>query len=169
MTASPALIPVEEYLRSAYKPSCEYIDGVLRAKPMPTYKHGKMELRVSNLINRLKNGFEAIPEQTVRIREGKYLVPDIAVQRVSELQQPYPGKPVHLCSEVLSPEDRFSEVLAKCEDYHAWGVKFCWLIDPEKKQCWEYESGDRPHQIPEGGRIAAREIIVSLADLFADF
>lgn len=46
------------------------------------------------------------------LRGTKYLVPDIAVRRVSELHQPYPAKPIHLCIELLSPDDRFSEVIA---------------------------------------------------------
>ena len=163
------LISAEEYLRSTYKPTCEYIDGVLRPKPMPTYKHSKMEFRVCSLISQLDRGFEALPELTVQVREGKYLVPDVAVQQIDKLQQPYPKEPVHLCIEVLSPDDRFSDAMAKCEDYHVWGVKFCWMIDPEKKRCWEYEAGDRPQQVPTPGRINAREIVLSLEDLFAGF
>src|SRR5438067_100464 len=144
MATSTTLISAEEYLRSSDKPTCEYIDGVLRPKPLATFRHGNMEYQVSYLINEFHKDFEAIPELTVKLREGKYLVPDVAVQRVTELQQPYPMNPTHLCIEVLFPEDRFSEALAKCEDYHAWGVKFCWLIDPEKEQCWEFAAGDRP-------------------------
>jgi hypothetical protein len=30
---------------------------------------------------------------------------------------------VHLCVESLSPEDRIGAVIAKCEDYHDWGVE----------------------------------------------
>ena len=115
VAASTTLIPVEEYLKASYKPACDYIDGVLRQKPMPTFKHGKMELRASNLINESEVGFEATPELTVRLSDRKYLVPDVAVQRISELQQPYPREPIHLCIEILSPEDRFSDTLsAKC-------------------------------------------------------
>jgi len=167
--ASALLVPVEEYLRSAEKPVPDYIDGMLRPRSMPTYKHGKMQFRVGLLINRLGMGFEAIPEQTVQLREGKYLVPDVAVQRLSELQQPYPTRPVHLCVEVLSPDDRFSDTVAKCEDYHAWGVPFCWIIDPEKKRAWEYRPLDRPHEVGPGGQMQAGEISLTFGDLFAGF
>lgn len=166
--ATSTLVTVEEYLRSTEKPNADYIDGVVRRKPMPTYKHGKMEARLSRLIDDLGK-FEATPERTVRLRERKYLVPDVAVQRADEIQEPYPERPVYLCIEILSPEDRFSDLVAKCEDYHAWGVKYCWLIDPEKKQCWEYAADSRPQQAPEGGRISAGEITLSVADLFAGF
>jgi Uma2 family endonuclease len=58
-------------------------------------------------------------------------------------------------------------VVAKCEDYHAWGVKYGWIIDPEDNQCWEYESGSRPREIPPDGEITAQEIRISAKDLFA--
>jgi Uma2 family endonuclease len=167
--AVSTLLTAEEYLRSTEKPNAEFIDGVVRRKPIPTRKHGKMEFRVTELVDDIR-GFDAVPEQTVKLDNRKYLVPDVAVQCEDELQeQPYPEKPIFLCIEFLSPEARFSELVAKCEDYHNWGVKYCWLIDPEKKQCWEYPAHSRPHQVPEGGRITAGELALDLNDLFAGF
>ena len=165
MVAETTLISVEEYLRTSFKPACDYIDGVLRQKPMPTYDHSNTELVVCNLINRF-DGFRAVPEQTVRIRQGKFVVPDIAAQRLSELQRPYPEKPVYLCAEVKSPEDRFSDIVAKCGEYHAWGVKYCWIFDPESKRCWQYDSGGRPNEVLVDGHLEAGPIILSHADIF---
>ena len=34
------------------------------------------------------------------------------------------------------PEDRLGAMLSKCEEYHAWGVPFCWVIDPVKRTAW---------------------------------
>ena len=169
VAANTTLVPLEEYLGKSYDPNCEYIDGALRPKPMPTFEHGETQKRVSFLIDALQLGFVATPEQTVRLRETKWLIPDVAVQRRSELQRPYPTKPIHLCVEILSPEDRFSEVIAKCEEYQAWGVKYCWIIDPEAQRAWEFEGGNRLHEIPAGGQITAGPIVLSLADLFAGF
>ncbi len=91
------------------------------------------------------------------------------VQRTDQLQQPYPSKPIYLCIEVLSPGDRFSETEAKCEAYHAWGVSYCWIIDPEKRLAWEHAATDRPRQVQEGGRISTQHLAVSLEDLFTGF
>ena len=169
VAANTTLVPLEEYSGKSYDPNCEYIDGVLRPKPMPTYRHGKMQLRSSTLINGLNAGYEAVPEQTLRLSETRWLIPDVAVQRLTEIQQPYPTKPIHLCVEILSPEDRFSEVIAKCEQYQAWGVKYCWIIDPEAQRAWEFEGGNRLHEIPAGSQITAGPIVLSLADLFSGF
>ena len=85
---------------------------------------------------------------------------------MSELQRPYPTEPVYLCIEIMSPQDRYSEAFTKCEDYHDWGVQFCWLIDPHNRVCWNYVAGDRPDEIPANGQLTAGEIAVSVNDLF---
>jgi Uma2 family endonuclease len=136
MAANTTLVSVEEYLSTNYKPACDYIDGVLRQKPMPTWKHGLLQSYLAQLINQGFSPFVAASEITVRIRPGKYLVPDLIVQRRDRIQDPYPIEPVHLCVEVLSPEDRMSEELAKCEEYHAWGVQTAWIVDPDAKRAW---------------------------------
>jgi Uma2 family endonuclease len=71
---------VEEYLHTSYKPACEYRDGVLTQKPTPTWNHSPIQFRVNYLIEERFSAFAAGPELTVRLREGRYLVPDVAVQ-----------------------------------------------------------------------------------------
>ena len=169
MVDSTTLVTVEEYLAISEKPYFEYLDGVLRQKAMPTYDHGMMEWRLLSLINKPAARFTACPELTLRLRERRFLVPDVGVQRRSELQKPYPTKPIFLCIEILSPDDRLSDTIAKCEEYHAWGVPFCWIVDPEEKKCWEYHAGGQPNQISDDGHLTAQELSLSLADIFADF
>ena len=158
---------LEEYLRTSFKPACEYRDGVLTQKPMPTLKHSLVQFAVNKLIDALFPGFEAGPELTVRLRENRYLVPDIAVQRKDRIQDPYPTEPVHLCVEILSPEDRFSEVIAKGEEYHAWGVPMVWIIDPVNQAAWEFSPSHPLHEVPSGGSLTAPEISIPLADIFS--
>ncbi|HKD07653.1 MAG TPA: Uma2 family endonuclease [Bryobacteraceae bacterium] len=167
MATGTTLVSVEEYLASTHKPAYEYLEGILREKPMPTSGHSRMEKRLSLLIDDRNCGYEAFPELTVRISRSRFLVPDIAVQRTDDLQEPYPTRPVHLCIEILSPEDRLADVVVKCDDYHRWGTPYCWIIDPEEKTCWEYHSGGRPHPVAEGGQISAGEISLELDDVFA--
>ncbi len=107
-------------------------------------------------------GLQAAPEVTVRISSTKYLVPDVVAAPV--LQSPYPTDPVLLCCEILSPED-LGTMLAKCEEYHAWGVPFCWVIDPEKRSAWEYHSGAEPVRVTASVR--AGEFTVNLEELFS--
>jgi Uma2 family endonuclease len=165
--ATAALVSVEEYLATTYKPACDYVDGALYQKPMATRKHCRIQGQLAHLIIAGFPDFEADPEQTVWIRTGKYLVPDLVVQDRSHIQDPYPTEPVHLCVEILSPEDRISAVIAKCEDYHAWGVETEWIVDPENPRAWEFRKGQWPVEVPLTGSLTAPGISISLAELFS--
>ena len=159
------MVSVAEYLRMNDKPAFEYRDGELTQKTIPTLKHSLLQGRIVQLI--LNQGrFLAGPEQHVRIREGRYLVPDVAVHAQEQLQDPYPIQPIPLCVEILSPEDSFGETVKKCEEYHAWGVPMTWVVDPESRVAWEYAKGGRVHEIPGGGSITAGDIVIPVASIF---
>ena len=158
---STSLMPVEEYLRLSEKPNCEYRDGVLYPKAMATSFHAILQIMLGLMLRRL--GLQAGSEVTVKLSPTKYLVPDIAAAPI--LQNPYPTEPVLLCCEILSPEDRLGAVLSKCEEYHAWGVPYCWVIDPVKRTAWEYHAGAEP--IRATGALRAGEHAISLDELFS--
>ena len=159
--SSTTLVPVEEYLRYSEKPNCEYREGVLYPKPMPTTFHGLLEFMLVVMLRNL--GLQAAPEVTVKVSPTKFLVPDVIAAPV--LQSPYPTEPVLLCCEILSPEDRLGTMLAKCEEYHAWGVPFCWVIDPVKRTAWEYHSAAEPVRMTAA--LHADKFAVSLEELFS--
>ena len=154
---------VEEYLKYSGKPNCEYIDGVLRPKPMATGLHGLIQLLLGMLLR--QQGVDARTEVTVRLTPTRYLVPDVIADRT--LPDMYPTEPVALCVEILSPGDRLGEALAKCEEYHAWGVPYCWVIDPIKQTGWEYHNQSDPSKVEAGGSLHAGNLAVQLTDLFS--
>jgi len=154
---------VEEYLNYSSKPNCEYIDGVLRPKPMATRLHGLIQAILTMLL--LRQGVEAGTEITVQVTPTRFLVPDVIA--ADSIGDPYPTEPVMLCVEILSPEDRLGETLAKCEQYHTWGVPYCWVIDPVKKTAWEYDAECEPSKVPTDGTLRAGRLTVELAELFS--
>ncbi len=155
---------VDEYLAASFKPPCEYIDGVLRQKSMPTKLHALVQFLLVTLIR--QQGLEALAEVTVRMSASKFLVPDVIVD--AEIEDPYPTRPVTLCIEILSPDDRLSAAFGKCEEYHAWGVPYCWVIDPLKQTAWEYHAERDPIRIEKSEALCAGELRVSLQELFSD-
>lgn len=168
MATGTTLISEQEYLGTTYKPACDYIDGVLHQKSMPTRKHSRAQMRLGRLIEEGFSDFEADPQLTVKVRTDKYFVPDLVIQRRDRIQDPYPVEPVHLCVEILSPDDRISETFAKCEEYHAWGVETTWVIDPEARRAWEYRKGQRPLEVSQTGTLTADGISIPMPDLFSD-
>ncbi len=162
--SATATVSVEDYLRRTEKPYCEYVDGVLYPKAMSTTLHALIQKILMRLLD--AQGVHALSEVHVRLSPTKYLIPDVIA--TSKLEYPYPTEPVLLCVEVLSPEDRVGATLAKCEQYHTWGVPFCWVIDPEKQTTWQYHAGTEPERVPNGGTLTAGELSVRLKDLFSD-
>ena len=156
-----ALVPVEIYLRLTEKPHREYRDGVLYPKAMPTKFHSITQRVLTRLLE--NQGAASFPELTLCLSPSKYLIPDVAV--AGDFPGPYPTEAVRLCCEILSPEDRLGTMLAKCEEYHAWGVPFCWVIDPVKRAAWQYDSGGEPVRASDALR--AGDLTVNLGELFS--
>ena len=42
----------------------------------------------------------------------------------------YPEEPGELAIEVVEQEDGFAEMMQRLSDYHVWGFKRVWLVDP---------------------------------------
>ena len=157
------LMSVEEYLKDSSKPNAEYIDGVVRRKSWPTGLHARVQFRVAELLS--SQGVEALAEVTVQLGPAKFFVPDVIADPV--IESPYPIEPVKLCVEILVAEERVGAFLAKCEEYHAWGVPHCWVIDPVKQTGWEYDAQCDPVKVEIGGTLHAANLAVGLADLFS--
>lgn len=162
--SATALVSVEDYLRRTEKPYCEYVDGVLYPKPMPTKLHALIEKILMRLLD--SQGVESLAEMHVRLSPTQYLIPDVIAS--PSIQNPYPTEPVLLCVEILSPGDHIGATLAKCEQYHEWGVPYCWVIDSEKRTAWQYHKGADPEHISRPGTLTAGHLTVSLEDLFSE-
>lgn len=175
MTASTstASVTVEEYIarfvEGGEKPACEYVDGVLIPKSMGTKKHSQVQANITRLIgDRYEETLNPLPELTTRLRETQFYVPDIAIEELAKPihgRYPGPGNPVLLCVEIVSPPDRVGKLFGKCEEYHKWGVPYCWVIDPERKIAWEYFPDDfEPRKRDK--TLAAGPIQLGLEDVF---
>jgi Uma2 family endonuclease len=156
-----ALVSVEDYLRITEKPNREYRDGQVILKATPTKLHSLIQFMLQMLLQ--AQDVQPFPELTIRISPTKFLIPDVAV--ADDFEGPYPTHSVVLCCEILSPEDRLGATFSKCEDYHAWGVPFCWVVDPVKRTAWEYHSGSEPERVSES--LLAGTLKVPLSSLFA--
>ena len=103
-----------KYLHTPYEPRYESAYGVLVSKATGIRKQGKLEARIILLIEGAFPMYEAIPESTV------HTIPDLIVDRRDQAQKEH-RLCVHLCIQIVSPEDDLAVVFAKCESYHAWG------------------------------------------------
>jgi Uma2 family endonuclease len=156
-------------VEGAEKPACEYSAGVLLPKPTGSKKHSQIQANLTKLIStQYDDIFNPLPELTTRLQERQFYVPDLAVEEFAKpIQGRYPGPadPVFLCVEIVSPPDRVGKLFGKCEEYHQWGVPYCWVIDPDRKIAWEYLPADlEPRKVEDP--LTAGPIRLALGDVF---
>ncbi len=136
-------MPVEVYLRTSYPDlDREYRDGDVLERTLPDYLHGKTQMLLLLFFGALRQSLSIFPcsEVRMKLREGLYLIPDVAVFHGVEPSQ-IPDAPPLIVIEILSPDDRLTQVRDKLEAFQKWGVAHVWLVDPHGRHLYRYESG----------------------------
>ena len=134
-----AALPVAEYLRTAFPDlDKEYRDGVLVERSLPDYLHSKTQRLLIVLLSSLEKVFPVFvsPELRLRVRPGLYRIPDVSVFFPNEPQEGVPSTPPFVAIEILSPDDRMTDVRNKLAEYREWGVTHVWLVDPHSKRMY---------------------------------
>jgi Uma2 family endonuclease len=170
MAATPTAhrLTVTEYLRSVFRPDCDYIDGEIQERNLGEYDHAAVQAALISWFrgHRTEWGIRVVPEQRVQVSPTRFRVPDICVlSRELPIEQIITHPPI-ICIEILSPEDTLRRTLERVEDYRHFGVKNVWIIDPATQQGYDCQ---------EQGILNAHEFSVegtpirlALAELFAD-
>src|SRR5438270_10293800 len=81
--AATTQISVEEYLKTVYRPDCDYVDGVVEERNLGERDHGWIQGKlVTFFMSRFQNtGIAAIPEWRVQVGPTRFRVPDVVVTR----------------------------------------------------------------------------------------
>ena len=124
--------PLEVYLRSAFDPDAEYIDGEIRERPMGEDDHSAWQEAICAWFR--NNGEEwnirIRPELRVQVLNENYLVPDVAILDAANLRERIATLPPLAVFEVWSPENKIREMMRKLDLYAQMGIPQIWLIDP---------------------------------------
>ena len=168
--ASATLIPVSEYLKTIYRPDCDYIEGELRERNVGERAHALLQFILARILNAnyLAWGVIAAPELRMRVAERRYRIPDITVMRRSDPPDPVVQVAPLLCIEVLSPADTLVGIRERVEDYRHMGVEYVWVVDPVGRHA--YVASERGFEQPASGEftISGTAIRIVLAEVFAE-
>ena len=165
--ATKAAVSEEEYLRTSFPDvDPEFRDGEILERSLPDYYHGKTQ---GNMVafyrpHRETHRLFASSETRVRIRPGRYAIPDVAIFWPDEPRTRVPDARPLIVVEILSPDDRMSQVREKLREYLDWGVPHIWLVDPEARVLYEF-GHDGLHEVPSY-RIPEAGLEVTAADIF---
>jgi len=163
---STTAITIEEYLKTAYRPDCDYVDGEVQERNLGEYDHARLQLAIAAyfFIRRKEWGISVVPEQRVQVSPTRFRIPDVCVVLGEPKEQIF-RTPPFICVEILSSEDRLSRVTERLDDYVEFGVPYIFLLDPESRKAWRYTKGTLAG-VPQL-RTENPEMVVPLEELFA--
>ena len=97
----------------------------------------------------------------------------ISTERAAQLKSPaFLDVAPDLVVEVLSPDDRWSDLMQKLREYFAIGVRLVWVADPEARIIYAYRAPTDVRQFTEQDSLPGDEVLpgfsASIAGLFEE-
>ena len=170
MATTTALLSLEEYLKTVYRPDCDFVDGEIEERKVGERDHNRIQLLVASwfLNHEREWNIESIPEQRTRVSKSRVRIPDVClVSRDIPVEQVTVTPPL-LCVEVLSPEDRLARITKRLDDFAAMGVPNLWIIDPAQRIGYIYTSHNSLKLVTDRLTIPETPIYLDLPALFAE-
>jgi len=134
--ATKTQIRAEDYLRMTFEHDAEFVHGEIVERSMPDLTHGRIQFLLGAELAKFIRTHPLYPcfEVRMKVASGIYRIPDVAVFAGRLPEQQVPDQPPLVVVEILSKDDRHSDLMQKLEEYRAWGVPNIWAIDPSKQR-----------------------------------
>ncbi|MBM4088647.1 MAG: Uma2 family endonuclease [Planctomycetes bacterium] len=170
----------EQLLHASDLGRCELLRGELVMMSPSGFEHGRLVTSVATPLDVVISGkgFGVVlgGETGFRIARDPDTVraPDVAFVRAERVSSPpcrgfFPGAP-DLAVDILSPDDRASEVLAKVQDWLEAGCQRVWVVDPRTRSITVYRSPGEIVLLRENSVLTDDELLpgfsLNVADVF---
>jgi Uma2 family endonuclease len=169
MATSAVSLSIEDYLRTAYKPDVDYVDGEIQERNVGKIDHSTIQSAMVGFfwLRRTQWGILPLTEQRIRVAETRVRIADLAVIRADDPREEVTIQPPLICVEILSPEDRMSRAKIVLSDYVAMGVQNVWLIDPLRRAAFTFDAAGLHDADPFKLAVADSPIYLDLTEAFA--
>ena len=169
MTTSD-LMTAEELLRKQppHKRT-ELVSGRMIVREPAGHRHGRI---AADLAYRLQHYVKAESLGVVYAAETGFVLsrnpdtvraPDVAFIRRERLPEPEPTGYAELAPdlvvEVLSPDDRPGEVLAKVDDWLSAGTRLAWVVDPSRRQIRVYRRDGSRRTVGDSDLLNGEDVV----------
>lgn len=159
--AAGTLVSLEEYLATSYDPDMEYVDGELVERNVGKWLHSLVQRNLIGVFLVRYPSVFGVPELRSRTRPTRYRLPDVSVL-LKAPQTDFLLEAAFIAIEILSDDDRMSQVMEKLAEYEVAGVEHIWVIDPRLKTMFVYSNG----QLTAVDKLEAGDMVVAAADVF---
>jgi len=166
--ATSTLVPVSEYLATAYRPDCDYVDGQVQERSLGELDHGSLQLAIAVLLNNRRHEWRirVVPELRVQVSADRFRVPDICVLSAQAPREQVVRSAPLLCIEILSPEDTLSQMVERVHDFLNMGVRQVWIFDPRLRSAMVCEGATMAEHNAGQLALPGTQVTIDLADVF---
>lgn len=180
MTTETRLLTAEEFLDLPLDEPAELVEGRVALMGRPTPRHGRIQ---AYLTMRLGQFGEETGRGRVVVECGLYTRRDPDTVRGPDLiflsSERWPGPlpdrylevPPELVVEIVSPSNRWDDLLTKVHEYLALGVEEVWVVSPGLRTVAVFRPGRSMVELREGDILRGEGVLagfeLAVADLFA--
>jgi Uma2 family endonuclease len=167
--STAALVSLQEYLATTYRPDCDYVDGVLEERNVGQKDHSKLQGEVFAWFRsrRQELRLAAFVEQRIKISARRFRIPDVCVVPLPEPGEQIFTQPPYICIEILSPDDTFPRLQERFDDYLAMDVANVWVLDPASRRGWRVAREGHFEALDGVLRTGDGRVELRISDLFA--
>ena len=174
-----AAMTAEELLRlNLPNKRTELVRGVLVVREPAGFAHGRVAMRIALKlgahVEQTRAGELLAAETGFTLARGPDTVraPDVAFVSRERVPEPFPrGFPElapDLAVEVLSPDDRPGEVLAKVADWLNAGCRLVWVVDPARRGARVYRADGTESQLTDTDQFDGEDVLPGLSFRLSD-
>ena len=156
-------ITIEEFLQlPETEPASEFINAEIIQKPMPQGEHSQLQIDLCETINQIAKPqkiAKAFPELRC-VFGGLAIIPDITVFRWERIPRLPSGRIANRFEiypdwaiEILSPDQKYKQVLAKLLHCAEYGTELGWLLDAEDESILVVDSDRRVRELKNSDRL----------------
>lgn len=181
MATTGQITTAEQLLRAPDSGRCELLRGELVMMSPSGFEHGRVVVRVTGPLFRFlqQNPLGVLIDAATGFQIGHnpdtVRAPDVAFVLRDRVPPPsfrgfFQGAP-DLAIEVLSPDDRAGEVLAKVWDWLGAGCRAVWILDPRTRTVSVYQSRTQITVLSDEETLTGGEILpgfsMPVSEIFA--
>lgn len=182
MAETKTLITAEQFSEMSFPDvRTELVDGEVIQMSLPGFEHADICVRIASELNRFVKAQKlgvVVSEMGFVLRRSPDLVrgPDLAFISKEKLEthgrtRKFWQGPPDLAVEVLSPDDRASEVLRKVGEYLDAGARLVCVVDPENRRVSAYRGLNQVRVYGPGDTLSGEDVLpgfsLPLNEIFA--
>ena len=165
----PATMTVDQYLSSMFHPDCDFVDGRIEERNVGEYEHSRVQGMLIRIFGNQEQEWRVVtaPECRLQVVAERFRIPDVMVlRRGTKFTRVIREAPL-LCIEVLSPEDTWTRIRERLNDYLAMGVEHIWCFEPEAREVRRYTAEGFVKVTERELTVKGTEVRINLAEVFS--